>query len=118
VDEKELVPIYSTGPFETFNPYAFDKENKRIYLATNKGDRDLTQLVLLDVNTMKEEFVEKDPMNKVDLENVNFSEVTKNIIYTSYTDEKEKDYWKDKQFEQDYNLIKKQLPELTINFFS
>ena len=31
VDEKELVPIYHTGPFEEFDPYAFDKENKQFY---------------------------------------------------------------------------------------
>src|SRR5215831_18941994 len=29
VDDKELVPIYSTGPFEDFDPYGFDKENNR-----------------------------------------------------------------------------------------
>ena len=109
VDEKELVPIYNTGPFEEFDPYAFDKGNKQIYIATNKGDRNLKQLVLLDPITMKEQFVEKDPLNRVDFGSANFSEITKSIIYTSYTDEKERDYWKDKQFEQEYNNIKKQL---------
>src|SRR6266404_2999065 len=88
VDEKELVPIYSTGPFEEFDPYSFDKENKQIYIATNKGNRNLKQLVLLDPNTMKEQFVEKDPLNRVDFGGANFSEITKTIIYTSYIDEK------------------------------
>jgi dipeptidyl aminopeptidase/acylaminoacyl peptidase len=118
VDEKELVPIYNTGPFEEFDPYAFDKENKQIYIATNKGDRNLKQLVLLDPITMKEQFVEKDPLNRVDFGNANFSQITKSIIYTSYTDEKERDYWKDKQFEQDYTNIKKQLNGLLLNFYS
>ena len=118
VDEKELVPIYSTGPFEEFDPYSFDEENKKFYIATNKGDRDLKQLVLLDPVTMKEEFVEKDPLNKVDFGNANFSEVTKSIINTSYTDEKERLYWKNKDYEKDYNIITKQLPALTVNFFS
>ncbi len=118
VDENELVPIYTTNPYEECDPYSFDKENKRIYIATNKGDRDLKQLVLLDPNTGKEEFVEKDPLNKVDFGNANFSEVTKKIINTSYTDEKERLYWKDKELEMDYNTIKKQLPALTLNFFS
>jgi len=118
VDEKAMVPVYSTGPFEDFDALAFDKENKRIYLVTNKGDRNLKQLVLLDPLTMKEQFVEKDPLNRVDFGNANFSEVTKSIIYTSYTDERERDYWKDKQFEQDYLIIKKQLPALTIDYLS
>ncbi len=48
----------------------------------------------------------------------NFSEVKKNLLYTSYDDEKERKYWKDKSFEEDYTLIKKQLPNLEIAFAS
>ena len=119
VDEKELVPIYHTGPFEEFDPYAFDQENKQFYIATNKGDdRDLKQLVLLDPVSMKETFVEKDPLNRVDFGDANFSDVTKSIINTSYTDEKERLYWKDKQFEADYKVIEKELPDLLLNFTS
>jgi len=119
VDEKELVPIYHTGPFEEFDTYAFDKDNKQYYLATNKGDdRDLKQLVLLDPVSMKETFVEKDPQNRVDFGNANFSDVTKGIILTSYTDEKERLYWKDKQFEADYKIIEKGLPGLLLDFTS
>ena len=119
VDEKELVPVYHTGPFEEFDPYAFDKENKQFYIATNRGDdRDLKQLVLLDPVSMKETFVEKDPLNRVDFGGASFSDVTKSIINTSYTDEKEKIYWKDKQFEADYTIIEKQLPGLLLDFTS
>jgi dipeptidyl aminopeptidase/acylaminoacyl peptidase len=119
VDEKELVPIYHTGPFEEFDPYAFDKENKQFYIATNKGDdRDLKQLVLLDPVSMKETFVEKDPLNRVDFGDATFSDVTKSIINTSYTDEQERLYWKDKQFESDHKVIEKELPGLLLNFTS
>ncbi len=119
VDEKELVPIYHTGPFEEFDTYAFDKDNKQYYISTNKGDdRDLKQLVLLDPLSMKETFVEKDPMNRVDFGGANFSDVTKSIILTSYTDEKERLYWKDKQFEADYKIIEKELPGLLLDFAS
>ena len=119
VDEKELVPVYHTGPFEEFEPLAFDPENKQFYIATNKGDdRDLKQLVLLDVVSMKESFVEKDPQNRVDFGNANFSDVTRSILVTSYTDEKERLYWKDKQFEADYKIIEKELPGLLLDFTS
>ncbi len=119
VDEKELVPVYHTGAFEEFDPYAFDKDNKQFYIASNKGDdRDLKQLVLLDPVSMKETFVEKDPLNRVDLGGASFSDVTKSIINTSYTDEKEKIYWKDKQFEADYTIIEKELPGLLLDFTS
>lgn len=119
VDEKELVPIYHTGPFEEFDTYAFDKDNKQYYIATNKGDdRNLKQLVLLDPVSMQETFVEKDPENRVDFGGANFSDVNKSIILTSYTDEKERLYWKDKQFEADYKIIEKQLPDLLLDFTS
>ena len=115
---KKNFSIYH-GSFEEFDPYAFDKENKQFYIATNKGDdRDLKQLVLLDPVSMKETFVEKDPLNRVDFGGASFSDVTKSIINTSYTDEKEKIYWKDKQFEADYTVIEKQLPGLLLDFTS
>jgi dipeptidyl aminopeptidase/acylaminoacyl peptidase len=72
----------------------------------------------LDPVTRKEHFVEKDPLNRVDFESARFSEIKKSIIYTTYIDEKERDYWKDKQYEEDYNAIKKQLPGLIIAFSS
>ena len=118
VDANELVPIYSSGPLENVTPYAFDKDNKQLYIASNKGDRDLMQLVLLDPATKNETLVEKDPLNRVDFGDAFFSEKSRSLIYTSYDDEKERQYWKDKAFEQDYNAIKKQLPGLIINFSS
>lgn len=118
VDEKELVPIYTTGVFEEFMPFAFDKDNKKIYIASNKGDRDLKQLVLLDPVTMKEELVEKDPENKVDFGNAVFSQISRSLIYTSYNHEKENNYWKDKNLEKEYAAIEKKLPGLTVNFYA
>ena len=119
VDAKDLVKIYSTSVFEEASPVAFNKDNKRVYITTNKGDNiDLSQLILLDPETMKEEIVESDPMKRVDIGNVSVSEKNKEIIYTSYEDERNRIYWKDKSFEDDYNLIKKELPNSDIYFSS
>jgi len=86
---------------------------------TNKGDSlDLSQLILFDPETMKEETVESDPLKRVDLGNVFISEISKEIVYTSYEDERNRIYWKDKSFETDYNLIKKELPNTDIYFSS
>jgi dipeptidyl aminopeptidase/acylaminoacyl peptidase len=111
--------IYSTGPYESANPIAFDKINKKVYLSTNKGDdNNLSKLSLFDPVTLKEEFIEKDPLNRVDLEEASFSELTRDLIFTSYNDSKLNRYWKDKNFEKDYGLIGKQLVGLDLNFFS
>lgn len=111
VDENGFTPIYSTNVFESAYPAGFSKDNQKVYLVTNKGDDvDLTRLVLFDLKTLKEEFVEADPMKRVDLDNVSFSEVTREIVFTTYEDSRLRYYWKDKSLEEDYNLISKQLP--------
>lgn len=119
VDAKELVKIYTSNVFEEAYPLAFDKENKRVYMQTNKGDNiDLSQLILFNPETLQEEVIESDPLKRVDLGDVFISDKSKEIIYTSYEDERSRIYWKDKSFEEDYNLIKKELPNTDIYFTS
>jgi dipeptidyl aminopeptidase/acylaminoacyl peptidase len=119
VDDKELVKIYSTTVFEEAIPFAFDKENKGVYMSTNKGDSvDLSRLVRFDPSTLIEEIIESDPVKRVDFGNLGISEKNKSIIYTSYEDERNRVYWKDKTYEEDYNLIKKELPNSDIYFYS
>jgi dipeptidyl aminopeptidase/acylaminoacyl peptidase len=119
IEKDAFEKIYSTGPFESAEPYSFDKKNKRIYIVTNKGaTHDLSELVLLDPVTLKEEVVEKDPLNKVDISNVSFSDITRDIIFTSYEDSKFRRYWKDKNFERDFGFVQKALPGKEINFTS
>ena len=72
--------IYSCNVFETCYPVRFHKDNKRVYMVTNKGDVDLIRLVLLDPETGKEELVESDPMNRVDFGSVYFSDVTDELV--------------------------------------
>lgn len=110
--------IYSCDVFETCSPLQFNKDNKRVYIQTNKGDSDLIELDLLDVETGKTEKVESDPMNKVDLNSVNFSDVTNEIIATSYEDDRDRIYWKNKDFQKDYETIKKRLGDREISFNS
>ena len=111
VDENGFTPIYSTNVFESAYPAGFSKDNQKVYLVTNKGDDvDLTRLVLFDLKTLKEEFVEADPLKRVDLDNVSFSEVTREIVFTTYEDDRLRYYWKDNSLKEDYDLISKQLP--------
>lgn len=110
IQDEELKPIYKTGPFEEFSTYAFDPANQKLYMATNKGDRDLKELVLFDPQSATETPVEKDPKDKVDFGNAVFSDKARTLLYTAYTAEKEDLYWKDKGYEQDYAAMKKSLP--------
>jgi dipeptidyl aminopeptidase/acylaminoacyl peptidase len=115
----KFTKIYSCGVFESCAPIAFQKDDKRVYMQTNKGDgKDLIGLVLLDPETGKEELVEQDPMSRVDFGGVFISNKTKEIVSTSYTDDKTRVYFKDKAFEKDYKTIKNRLGDREISFGS
>jgi len=111
--------IYDCNTLESCSPDGFTKDNQRIYLETNKGaDQDLIKLVLLNPETMELKDVEQDPLNKVDFEAMALSEVTREPIYTLYTDAKRRIYWKDSSFQADYRFLQKIFPGREINFNS
>jgi dipeptidyl aminopeptidase/acylaminoacyl peptidase len=111
VDEKGLTQVYSCNVFETCGPVRYHKDNQRVYMVTNKGDQaDLTSLTLFDPATGKEEIVESDPLKRVDFGGANFSDLTDELISTTYVDERQRIYWKDKAFEADYKLMQSKLP--------
>jgi dipeptidyl aminopeptidase/acylaminoacyl peptidase len=118
VDGDKFTQIYSCNVFESCGAVRFHKDNKRVYLETNVGSADLTRLVLFDPETMKEEPVESDPMKRVDFGSAIFSEVTDELILTSYNDERNRLYWKDKAFESDYKWLKSKLPNMEITLGS
>jgi dipeptidyl aminopeptidase/acylaminoacyl peptidase len=110
VDPDGLKQIYSCNVFETCAPLAFEKEDKQVYLMTNKGQSDLISLSLLDPQTGAANFVESDPLKRVDFSGPLISDLTHEIVATMYYDEKLRMYWKNKEWEADYKRIGKQLP--------
>jgi dipeptidyl aminopeptidase/acylaminoacyl peptidase len=119
VDADKFTKIYSCTVFESCGPVRYHKDGERVYFQTNKGSgNDLVALELLNPTTGKEELVESDPLKRVDFGNAVFSEVSDELVATSYDDERERIYWKDKAFEADYKNLQKQLPGKEINFGS
>lgn len=110
--------IYDCNLFETCSPIRFHKDNKRVYLQTNKGGTNFIELVLMDVETGTIEKVESDPLKRVDLGAVSFSNRTDEIIATIYEDERIRIYWRNKGFEKDYDLLKKRLGDREVSFNS
>ena len=115
VDPTGFTQVYSCNVFESCGPLRYSKDNSKVYMETNKGDPDLTRLVLFDPATKTEQLVESDPMNRVDFGNAMFSDVTDELIGTTYQDDRTRIYWKDKEWEKDYKLLQSKLPgkELT-----
>ena len=119
VDADKFTKVYSCNVFESCGPIRYHKDGQRVYFQTNKGsDVDLVRLELLNPATGKEEIVEADPLKRVDFSTAMFSEVSDELIATVYDDERERLYWKDKNFEADYKNLQKQLPGKEIGFGS
>ena len=113
----KFTKVYSCNLFETCSPIHFNKDNRRVYMISNKGESvDLTRLVLFDIETGKEEPVETDPMSRVDLEDAAFSDVTDELVYTLYVDDRQRFYFKDKTLAADYKFLQQKLPNKEIVF--
>lgn len=110
VDASGFTPIYACNVFESCGPVRFHKDNARVYMLTNKGDADLIGLTLLDVATKTETFVEADPMKRVDLGGAFFSDVTGELMLTTYVDDRTRRYFKDAALEADFNALQQKLP--------
>jgi dipeptidyl aminopeptidase/acylaminoacyl peptidase len=109
--------IYSCDVFESCNPVKFHKDNKRVYMLTNKGDDvDLIGLVLMDAETGSVTMVESDPLRKVDVDDVWFSNLKDELEAVVYEDDRVRISFKDKDLEKAYNTIKKRLGDRDINF--
>ena len=115
VDPTGFTQVYSCTVFETCGAVKFDATNTKVYMETNKGDPDLTRLVLFDPNTKSEELVESDPLKRVDFGNATFSDVTDKLVATAYVDDRTRIYWKDPQWQKDFELIQSKLPGKEIN---
>jgi dipeptidyl aminopeptidase/acylaminoacyl peptidase len=108
--EEGFETVYTCSVFESCGPDRFHKDGKRVYMETNKGDADLTRLVLFDPDTRKEELVESDPMNRVDFGGAIYSEATDELVGSSYQDERTRVYFRDKAWEADYELLQGRCP--------
>jgi dipeptidyl aminopeptidase/acylaminoacyl peptidase len=98
--------VYTCDVFETCGPDRFHKDGKRVYMETNKGERDLVQLVLFDPATGAEELVDKDPAGRVDFGGAIFTEATDELVATSYEDERTRVYFRDDAWKADYDMLK------------
>ncbi len=119
VDPDGFTTVYSCTVFESCGPVRFHKDGQRVYMVTNKGDNiDLVRLTLFDPKTGKEDLVESDPLNRVDLASPIFSDLTDELIGTIYLDDRPRVYFREKSYKADYDLLKKQLAGKEITFGS
>ncbi|WP_426060636.1 S9 family peptidase [Hymenobacter sp. B1770] len=115
VEGDKMTPFYKTSIDEQSNVFSFAKDNKRVYMLTNKGDgRNLSEIVLLDPATGKEEPFQADPLKRVDVGSLAMSEKTHEPVYVSFEDDRMRREWKDKAFEKDFKTASAKLTGLDV----
>ncbi len=119
IDEgNQLTPIYDFNVQESAYIAGWNEDNSKCYLVSNKGDLDLSTLFLFDPKTKELKKMESDPLNKVDFGGLFMNDNTRKIISTSYTDDKQRIYWKDKTWEANYQFLTKKFPGREVDFQS
>jgi dipeptidyl aminopeptidase/acylaminoacyl peptidase len=110
VDPDGLKVVYSCSVQEHCDLQGFDAENKLVYLVTNKGPLDLTELETLDPESGATTLIESDPEKRADFGEAVFSTADHRLLFTRYEDEIVRWYFKDRAFEEQFRWLVRQLP--------
>ncbi|MFZ0305519.1 MAG: S9 family peptidase [Terracidiphilus sp.] len=116
VDPDGFKPIYGCSVLENCGVAAFEAGNKRVYLETNKGALDLSELEMLDIATGETTTFESDPEHRVDIRDLGISDVDYHLYYTTYEDDRTRWYFRDKAFEKQFQWLQAKLPGKEIYF--
>ncbi len=108
VEDDTLISVYTCSFEESCSPIRFHKNNEQVYLSTNKGAANLTQLKLFNPKTGETTLVEKDPENEVDFGGAYFSDKTDELLATIYVGDRKRIYPKSEEFKKDYQFLKEQ----------
>lgn len=111
-----LTPAYSCSADESCVVVRFHRDSRRVYLATNKGESDLVELVLFDPATGATELVERDPAGEVDFAGAIFSRANDELIATQYVGDRVRFHTRDQQFSRDLERLKVALPNTDLFF--
>ncbi|MCK9995860.1 MAG: S9 family peptidase [Candidatus Krumholzibacteria bacterium] len=111
VDMEGLEQILTCTYEEDISPIGFHKDRLHFYLSTNKGERDLGELMIMDVESGEITLVEKDPENEVDFGNAVFHPDTDELIATTYVGDRVRVYPQTDEAKKMWANLKKALPE-------
>jgi len=110
VDPDGFKVIYSCDVLESCGQEGFDARNELVYLVTNKGPLNLTELDMLDPATGATTRIESDPQKHVDFGGVILSVADYRVLFTKYEDDGVRRYFKDPAFEAQFRWLEQQFP--------
>jgi len=117
-DGDQLTTIYETLVTENAAVVGWDEDNTHFYLVTNKGDLDLSTLYTMNPDTEELTLLESDPEERVDFGSLRLDRNTRKIISTTYTDDRDRIYWRDPTWAANYAFLKEQFPGREVAFQS
>ena len=108
----DFVQVYEVDFEEQAGIIRLHPDARRVYLITNKGeDVDLMRLVLFDPETGEKELIEEDPKGEADISAALFSDITDELVYTTYVGDRLRVYYHDERFAKDYERARRHLPD-------
>jgi dipeptidyl aminopeptidase/acylaminoacyl peptidase len=106
-DQAEWRKVASYPATESVTPLRVHPDGRRLYLASNHGETDLAQLVLLDLESGATTPVESDPEKAVDFGSAIFSDITDSLLATVYIADTVRIYPKTERIARDVANIKR-----------
>ena len=120
VDMQGLHQLATSTYEEDMFPAGFHPNGKQCYVQTNRGDVDLQQLMLMDIETGAFTLVEKDPENEVDIAGAAFHPETDELLATFYVGDRARVYPKTAEAKKLWKNLEASLPdgEIGVNSMS
>jgi len=118
VDLQGLTRLATSTYEEDLSTVNFHRDGRHVYVATNVGDIDLEQLMLMDIETGVMQFVENDPDQEVDFGGATFHPDTEELLATFYVGDRVRVYPKTEFAARLWENLKKALPEGEISVTS
>ncbi len=103
---------------EVCAPQRFHDRERLFYMITNRGDDDLTRLVLVDPEYGSMEPVHRDPRIEADVGQVIFSNEDGRLLGVSYLGDRQRTYSLDSAFTRDLKIVTAALPDADVVFRS
>lgn len=117
-DNGVMHELFSVPVTETAYTAGWNEDLSRCYLVTNQGELDKSALFLIDMATGALEHVESDPENRVDFGGLRLHRDTREIISTSYVDDRKRTYWRNGEWEANYTFLVARFEGREVNFQS
>ncbi|MBN2520040.1 MAG: S9 family peptidase [Bacteroidales bacterium] len=115
-EQDKFRPVLTTNYKDQLNPLFFDFDNKHIYASSNIG-RDKSEIILFNISEGEElETIFKN--DEVDVYNLNYSRKRKVLTSISYYTDKKHHFFFDKEAEDIYNRVDKDLGKYEIRIIS